>query len=102
MQARKMQTDKLLDDVARVAGGAVTAFTSIRRQIKDEVRARIDELAQRLDLVPREDFERVELMLYKAREEQNNLNERVAALEAKLGTTTVKNKTTTAKKKKKA
>lgn len=97
-----MQTDKLLDDVARVAGGAVTAFTSIRRQIKDEVRARIDELAQRLDLVPREDFERVELMLYKAREEQNNLNERVAALEAKLGTTTVKNKTTTAKKKKKA
>lgn len=87
MQSRRMQTDKILDDVARVAGGAVTAFSSIRRQIKDEVRARLDELAQRLDLVPREDFERVELMMFKAREEQNKLAERVAALEAQLGKT---------------
>jgi BMFP domain-containing protein YqiC len=80
MQAR----EKILDDVARVAGGAVSAFSGLRRQIKDEVRVRIDEFAQRLDLVPREDFERVELMMFKAREEQTRLNERVAALEAKL------------------
>lgn len=77
--------EKILDDVARVAGGAVSAFSSLSRQVKEEVRARLDELAQRLDLVPREDFERVELMMFKAREEQNRLTERVAALEAKLG-----------------
>ena len=77
--------EKILDDVARVAGGAVSAFTSLRRQVKDEVRARIDELAQRLDLVPREDFERVELMMFKAREEQARIAERLAALEAQLG-----------------
>ncbi|MGB4106272.1 MAG: accessory factor UbiK family protein [Alphaproteobacteria bacterium] len=80
MQAR----EKILDDVARVAGGAISAFGTIRRQVKDEVRARIDELAQRLDLVPREDFERVELMMFKAREEQANLAKRLEALEAKL------------------
>lgn len=83
MQAR----EKILDDVARVAGGAVSAFSSLRRQVKDEVRARIDELAQRLDLVPREDFDRVELMAFKAREEQANLLKRIEALEAKLGDT---------------
>jgi BMFP domain-containing protein YqiC len=81
MQAR----EKILDDVARVAGGAVSAFGTLRRQVKDEVRTRIDELAQRLDLVPREDFERVELMMYKAREEQTNLIKRIEALEAQLG-----------------
>lgn len=83
MQAR----EKILDDVARVAGGAVSAFSTLRRQVKDEVRARIDELAQRLDLVPREDFERVELMIFKAREEQTNLIKRIEALEAQLGKT---------------
>lgn len=77
--------DKILDDVARVAGGAISAFSGLSRQVKDEIRVRIDELAQRLDLVPRDEFERVELMLFKAREEQNRLNERLAALEEKLG-----------------
>jgi BMFP domain-containing protein YqiC len=97
MQAR----EKILDDVARVAGGAVSAFGTLRRQVKDEVRTRIDELAQRLDLVPREDFDRVELMLFKAREEQNRLAERVSALEAKLGTAKqTKGKRTKAKSKK--
>ncbi len=80
MQAR----EKILDDVARVAGGAISAFGTIRRQVRDEVHARIDELAQRLDLVPREDFERVELMMFKAREEQANLAKRLDALETKL------------------
>lgn len=75
--------EKILDDVARVAGGAVSAFSSLRRQVKDEVRARIDELAQKFDLVPREDFERLELMLYKAREEQDRLSKRLDALEGK-------------------
>jgi BMFP domain-containing protein YqiC len=80
MQAK----EKILDDVARVAGGAISALGGLRKQIKDEVRVRIDELAQRLDLVPRDEFERMELMLLRAREEQNRLIERVAALEEKL------------------
>ncbi len=92
--------DKILDDVARVAGGAISAFSGLSRQIKDEVRVRIDELAQRLDLVPRDEFERVELMLFKAREEQNRLNERLAALEAKLGINTKKVKQASQKPKK--
>jgi BMFP domain-containing protein YqiC len=83
MQAR----EKILDDVARVAGGAVSALSSLRRQVKDEVRTRLDELAQRLDLVPREDFDRLELMLFKAREEQTNLIKRIETLEVQLGGT---------------
>src|SRR5690606_22968838 len=87
MQTREkiLDKDRILDDVARFAGGAVSALGGIRRQVKDEVRARVDEFAQKLDLVPREDFERLELMLYKAREEQTRLHERLEALEGKLG-----------------
>lgn len=92
--------DKILDDVARVAGGAISAFSGLSRQVKDEIRVRIDELAQRLDLVPRDEFERVEMMLFKAREEQNRLNERLAALEAKLGIKTKPAKQTARKPKK--
>ncbi len=94
--------DKILDDVARVAGGAISAFSGLSRQIKDEIRVRIDELAQRLDLVPRDEFERVELMLFKAREEQNRLSERLAALEEKLTGVKTKPAKQTARKPKKA
>ena len=94
--------DKILDDVARVAGGAISAFSGLSRQIKDEIRVRIDELAQRLDLVPRDEFERVELMLFKAREEQNRLSERLAALEEKLTGVKTKQAKQTARKPKKA
>ncbi|MGB4057631.1 MAG: accessory factor UbiK family protein [Alphaproteobacteria bacterium] len=90
MQAR----EKILDDVARVAGGAVSALSGLRRQVKDEVRSRLDELAQKLDLVPREDFERLELVLLRAREEQTAMTKRIEALEARLsGKTPAKEKT---------
>ncbi len=82
MQAR----EKILDDVARAAGGAVSVLGGLTRQVKEEMRARIDELAVKLDLVPREDFERLETMLVKAREEQTAMQARLAALEAKLKT----------------
>lgn len=78
---------QVLDDIARVAGGAASLASGVTRQIKEEVRARIDEMATKLDLVPREDFERLEA--------------RVEALEIKLAEQkkkTAAKKKTTAKK----
>ena len=63
---------RVLDDIARVAGGAVSIATGLTQQIKEEIRVRIDEMATKMDLVPREDFETLEA--------------RVEALEAKLTT----------------
>ncbi len=54
---------KFLDDMAKMAGGAVSVLSSVRAQIKEDIKARVDDVADRLDLVPREDFERLQSMV---------------------------------------
>ncbi len=68
---------RFLDDIARVAGGAVNIVSGLQNQLREDVRSRMDSLADRADLVPREDLERAEAMLQK-------LRQRVDALEARL------------------
>lgn len=66
--------NRLFDDIARVAGGAAGLLASVRQQAAEEIRARIDEMAERADLVPRADLERAEAMIAA-------LEKRVSALE---------------------
>jgi len=80
-----MQTEnRLLDDLARVAGGAFGAVAGLRTEIEDLVKQRLERLLADLDHVPREEFEVVKAMAEKARLEQEALEKRVAALEAAL------------------
>ena len=51
---------KIFDDLSRVAGGAMNVFSAFREQILNDIKTRVDEAASRMDLVPREDFERLE------------------------------------------
>ena len=51
---------KIFDDLSRVAGGALNVFSAFREQILGDIKARVEEVAARMDLVPREDFERLE------------------------------------------
>lgn len=74
----------LLDDLARMANGAAGVFTGLRQEIEGLVHQRIDRFLADADLVRREEFEAVEAMAVKAREEQEALAKRVAALEAQL------------------
>ena len=55
--------DKVLDDMARMAGGGISLLSGLGQQFKDDMRARLDDLALRMDLVPRADFERLEKLL---------------------------------------
>jgi BMFP domain-containing protein YqiC len=50
----------IFDDIARVAGGAMNVFSGLREQILNEIKARVEEMASRMDLVPREDFDRLQ------------------------------------------
>lgn len=50
----------MFDDLSRVAGGAMNVFSALREQVLGDIKARVDEAAARMDLVPREDFERLE------------------------------------------
>lgn len=63
---------RILDDIARVAGGAVNILSGMQQQIREEIRARMDDMATKMDLVPREDVD-----LLKAR---------IDALEARIKT----------------
>lgn len=76
--------EKILDDMARMAGGAAGLMNDAGKHFGTMVRSYIDEWAQGMDLVPREDFDRLEAMLAASREAQNTLEKRVAALEEKL------------------
>ena len=80
-----MQTEnRLLDDLARVAGGAFGAIAGLRAEIEDMVKQRLERLLADLDHVPREEFDAVRAMAEKARLEQEALQKRVDALEAAL------------------
>ena len=80
-----MQTDnRLLDDLARMASGAVGALTGVRAEIEARVRDQLERILARMDLVTREEFEAVRAMAAKARAEQERLEAQIAILEARL------------------
>lgn len=84
-EREKMSTkDKILDDIAQFAGGTLGVLQGTKEQVKTTMRSGIDSLAQDLDLVPREDFENLEAMVIKARQEQDTLLKRVEELEKQL------------------
>lgn len=75
--------ERILDDVAKMAGGAVSVISSAAEQIKTDLKSRADDVASNLDLVPREDFERLQSMVEQMRLEQESIKERIKALEGK-------------------
>lgn len=64
---------RIFDDLSRVAGGAMNVFSGLREQILGDIKTRFDEMAARMDLVPREDFDRLEAQV-------KELQKKVAAL----------------------
>ena len=80
-----MGKEKMLDDLARIAGGAVGIASNAKNQIKTDVKTRIDQLALDADLVPRSEFERIEAVLAETRSQLEILTKRVEALENKKG-----------------
>jgi BMFP domain-containing protein YqiC len=81
---------KFFDDLAGVAGGAFSALAGLREEAEAMVRARTDELLQRLDLVRREELEAIQELAANARAGQeaaeakvSTLEDRLAALEAR-------------------
>lgn len=73
---------RFFDDLAGVAGGALSAVSGLRDEMTSLVRARVDEAIRKLDLVRREEFEAVMEIAARARAEADQLAERVARLEA--------------------
>ena len=77
-------TKPFFDDIARVAGGALGALSGVKAEIEALIRQQLERLTAGMDLVSREEFETVQAMATKARQEQDVLAARLAQLEAQL------------------
>lgn len=75
---------RFFDDLAGVAGGALSALAGVREEAEAVMRARMDEAIRKFDLVRREDLEAVQDMAANARAGQEAADARLALLEARL------------------
>jgi BMFP domain-containing protein YqiC len=73
---------KFFDDLAGVAGGAMSAFAGLREEMTAAIRARVDEAVRKMDLIKRDEFEAMAELARRARAQAEALESRVAALEA--------------------
>lgn len=76
--------NRLFDDLARVASGALSTLGGIRDEIETRIRERLERLANEMDLVTREELEAARGMAAKARAEQERLELRLAELERRV------------------
>lgn len=78
------ERSRIFDDLAGVAGGAFSALVGIREETEAVLRARLDELARRLDLASRADFEAVKELAANARTASEECAARVDGLARRL------------------
>jgi len=73
---------KFFDDLAGVAGGAISVLAGLREEVAAMTKARVEDALRRLNLVKREEFEAMSELARRARCQTEALETRVAALEA--------------------
>ncbi len=85
-------TNRIFDDIAKLTTGLLGLAVGMRRDIKERFQDRAEGIAQKMDLVSRQDFEIVRDMAQQARLEAEGLKKRLAKLEqtAKKQSTTKK------------
>ena len=79
-------TGRLYDEFARLMNDAAGVAQGMRRGFDTVLRTQAERILRDLDVVHREEFEAVKEMARLAREENDALKARIAALEVKLST----------------
>ena len=78
-------TNRFFDEIARLMNDATGVAQGVRREVETLFRHQAERMLRDLDVVRRDEFEAVKEMARLAREENEALKARIAALEAKLG-----------------
>ena len=73
---------RLLDELAKLLTDAAGAAQGVQREAASLFKAQGERIVREMDLVSREEFEAVRAMAQKAREENDALAARLAAIEA--------------------
>lgn len=88
--------NRIFDEFAKLMTDAAGAAQGMRREVETAARSQIERILNSMDLVKREEFEAVQDMAIRAREENDALSARLEALEADLRTERKPAKKTTA------
>src|SRR4026208_535753 len=72
---------RFFDELGKLITDAAGAAQGVRKEVESVVRAPAENILRELDIVQREEFEAVKAMAQKAREENEQLKQRVALLE---------------------
>jgi BMFP domain-containing protein YqiC len=75
-------SNRFFDEMARLMNDAAGVAQGVRREFDTVLRTQAERLVRDMDLVHREEFEAVKEMARLAREENEVLKARIAALEA--------------------
>jgi BMFP domain-containing protein YqiC len=78
-------TNRFFDEIGRLMNDAAGAAQGVKREFDTVMRTQAEKFLRDMDLVKREEFEAVKDMARLAREENEALKARIAALEAKVG-----------------
>jgi BMFP domain-containing protein YqiC len=78
-------SSRFFDEIGRLMNDAAGVAQGVRREFDTLFRTQAERILRDLDVVSREEFEAVKDMARLAREENEALKARIAALEAKLG-----------------
>jgi BMFP domain-containing protein YqiC len=78
-------SNRFFDEIARLMNDATGAAQGVKREVETVIRSQAERILRDLDLVKREEFEAVKDMARLAREENEALKARIAALEKKIG-----------------
>lgn len=76
--------NRLLDEFAKLMTDAAGAAQGVQREVQTLMRSQGERILRDMDVVSREEFEAVKAMAAKAREENDVLTARLAALEAEI------------------
>lgn len=77
-------SNRLFDDFAKMMTDAAGAADGMKREVESMFKGQAERFLRDMDVVKREEFEAVKAMAQKAREENDTLSQRIAALEAAL------------------
>jgi len=78
-------SNRFFDEIARLMNDATGVAQGVRREFDTLFRTQAERIMRDLDVVTREEFEAVKEMARLAREQNDALKARIAALEAKSG-----------------
>ena len=77
-------TNRFFDELAKMMTDGTGAAQGVRGEIENVMRSQAERVLRDLDIVQREEFEAMKAMALKAREENAQLENRIAELEGEL------------------